>query len=145
MPAFYSVRAIPAQGHKFRRRAGRAWTKDIVSVVVVDKPDPAATSPIEISPADLAALQADQLIAVSAQGSGDASADDLNAAKVRIGELDRMLADARKAQQQLVEELADVREGAKRAAEDGGARIAQLTADLGALRAKVAKRSKPEE
>jgi len=133
-PIQVQVRAMPAPGHEYRRRAGRAWSRAPVTVKVVDHP----ISADEISPAQYAALQADPHIAAMPLGGGDDGAlvevkADLLKAQSEVEQLRKQLAEA-----------AEIAEEQKRVAaseiETAGQRIRQLEAELELLREKLAKR-----
>ncbi len=84
----FSVRAVPAAGHNFRRRAGRSWSTTPVEVDLVEK----VTDPdSQITHAQLLELQGDQRIAVVPVGeSGDGpTAEDVSKLVVELEERGR--------------------------------------------------------
>jgi hypothetical protein len=140
-----TVRAIPAPGHEFRRRAGRAWSKSPEIVTVVDSPKPHtldAKGKIvafsdEITPAQYAELQADPHISAMPVGGGDPQNLDLRA-RLQIAEEALASARAELASMQEARE-ATGRENAKEA-NRVAAELMAARADIEALQAKLAKR-----
>jgi hypothetical protein len=141
-----TVRALPAQGHEFRRRAGRAWGKSPVVVTVVDEPKPHTLDKSgnvvefsdEISPAQYAQLLDDpNHISVVPVGGGDPQNLDLRG-KLQIAESE--LAKAR-AQLAELQERQDV-DGFERIAEQkkNAAALADANEMIAALRAQFADR-----
>ena len=128
-----AVRAIPAPGHIYRRKIGRAFTAEPTTLRVVDAP----SAPDEITATQYAALQGDPHIVAMPAGGGDPQVLDLRA-KLELSEA--ALAEARRA---LAD--ADERQDAERAAISGaaasaGEEIRRLTAENDQLRADLAKR-----
>ncbi len=137
----FIIRAMPAPGHTRRFRGGRPWGADPVKVKVVDAPAPARidrdrdgreiiTHSNEISPLQLAALQADRCFAVSAVGDGETDASSINALKVRIIDLEKALADERRDHQAALEDLKSHRSADIREAEESAARGKKAEQDL---------------
>jgi hypothetical protein len=154
----FAVRAIPAPGHVYRRRAGRAWSKEPTIVKVVDDPKPPhveldrdgkkiVTLSDEISPKDLAALQADPHLAVVPYGRGADAGDsiEVNQLKAENIRLQEELEKTRRAQQDAVEEIKLVGDTARKLAEENGIRIARLQTELEAAHAQLAKKQAPRD
>jgi hypothetical protein len=142
------VRAMPVHGHEFRRRAGRAWGKQAVTVKVVENPKPhqyredgtIAAYSDEISPADYKELTEDQHLAVFAKG--DPNAGDMLGAQAEIGERDKEIRKLRK-------DLADAQEASdlerkatSKEIEDLGFKLAEAQAEAEKLRAQLGKKKK---
>ncbi len=141
MPALLEVRAIPAQGHLYRRAGGRAWGKDPVVVTVVDKPrtdaeakaDGTAEHPFEISKESLADLKSDKRIAVSATSAEDAADA---AAKVLLVEAEGKIAQLRKQVEQLTDTLEAERGNASAELTKAQTRVQDLEKLVAELQAK---------
>ncbi len=112
----FTIRAMPAPGHTRRFRAGRPWGADPVKVKVVDVPAPTRIDrdrdgreivmySDEISPVQLAALQADRCFAVTPVGDGETDAMSVNALKVKIIDLEKALMAEKLAHQGALEDL----------------------------------------
>lgn len=142
------VRAMPAHGHEYRRRAGRAWGKQPITVKVVDAPKPhqyredgsIAAYSDEISTEDYKELTEDQHLAVFAKG--DPSAGDVLEAHAAIGERDKEILKLRK-------DLADAHESAElerkatsKEIEALGMRLKEAEAESDKLRAQLGKKKK---
>jgi hypothetical protein len=136
-----SVRAMPAPGHNFRRRAGRAWTKDPILLNVVDQPkaprvtlDQEGRSVVtysnEISPIDVEALKADRFISVTVVGGEQGELSEMNALKARLVDLDEQIKNAHLNHQADIEELKALRVSSMKQAEESGAKIVQLEGEL---------------
>lgn len=140
-----TVRAIPAHGHEYRRRAGRAWGKAPIVVTVTDSPKPhhvdakgkVVEFSDEISTAQYAELQKDPHISAVPVGGGDPQNLDLRA---QLQEASEALAKAR-AELATMQEIQDAngRANATEAARMAGELMA-ARAEVEALQAKIAKR-----
>lgn len=153
-PQQFTVRAIPAPGHTHRRRAGRAWGKDKAIVTVVDAPRPPRNEKDrdgktvviysdEISPDELAMLQADpHLAVVPHRVSGAEASDALEIAelKIKLSKLEGELAAKHKDLQDAAELLKIERAGSRQGAEEAGGRIVQLEGELQTMRGQLSKR-----
>ena len=131
-----SVRAYPAQGHEYRRRAGRAWGTTPTIVTVTEDPK----GPADITAAQLDALKGDPMIAVIPVGA--ATEGDLDVAAMR-GELAKRTAEldaARKALSEAVEQIDIERRRATAAEEAVAEKVARLTAEVDHLRSKASKK-----
>lgn len=58
------IRAIPPPGFKTHYSPGHCWTTEPTLVRIVEKPDPEAKNPIELSPAELAEIRRRKYLAV---------------------------------------------------------------------------------
>lgn len=143
-----SVRAIPAPGHKYRRRAGLAWAKEPAKIRVVDEPrkDAGPDGVIELSPAQMQALLADPHIAVSFLGADSAaSPEEMNALKADAVKMAADLGEARRDLAFAQEEMARLREGKQSAEDDlrrAGEKVRALEEQLSTARAQIVKGGK---
>jgi hypothetical protein len=125
------VRAIPAQGHAVRRRAGRAWPETWTIVEVADNP-----SGDQISYLQLAQLEADPRIAVAAVGSLDSLDTE---AKMELALAQDEVERLRKRLAQETENLEAERKQSSKALEHAGDQLRALEAQVAELRAQAAK------
>jgi hypothetical protein len=123
-----NVRAIPAPGFDYRRRAGRAWTKEVQTVKVVDAPKAAD----EISPAQYAELQRDPMINAVPVGGADPQVLGL---KGELAEKDALIEKLRGELSAAIEMAEEMGTRSNRDAEVAGMRIRELEAEVERLRA----------
>jgi len=142
------VRAMPMHGHDYRRRAGRAWGKQPVTVKVVENPAPhklKADGSIEsysdeISHADYQELTEDPQIAVFAKG--DPNAGEVLDAKAEAVELQKQV-DALRKELSAAHEAAELdRKATSKEIEDLGSKLAMAEAEVEKLRAQMGKKKK---
>lgn len=153
------VRAIPPHGFRTRMRARKRWTTEPREVQIADAIAPcdgckgerkvngavcvacggSGESAGQITPADLAEIQADPHMAVQVAGDGDIASLELNAAKVKIGELQVQLADARRELSGQCEQTEHARAKTKEIAEELGGKVALLTAQVSELESLIAR------
>lgn len=124
------VRAYPAPGHEYRRRAGRAWSSKAVVVEVVDAP----VGDGQISPAQLAILRTDPMIAAVPVGA--ATTGDLESAAIaaRLSESEKALASVRAELADAIEQI----EASGRALSESSERDRARAEHIKALEAEVA-------
>lgn len=129
----YTVRAIPAQGHLWRRRAGLKWPATPVKISVVDAP----TGEGEITPAQFAQLRADPHIAVTSVGDADPMVSEgraeLLAALAKVDALRKDLADQ-------AEAIEEERAQFGREAVSHADKLRELESEIERLRAKPSRR-----
>ena len=136
-----TVRSIPAPGSEVRFRAKRPWGKAPVPVLIVDAPDRAAVSPIEISPLELAQLKRDPLIVVQEMGGTDPQLVDV---KTALAEAEAKIVELRGELAGYIEAAELERGKVVAEAEVAGAKIRELEALTEQLRADLAKGSVAE-
>lgn len=126
------VRALPAPGHVYRRRAGRAFSKDWTLLDVVEQP----SQENEISPLQYKELQSDPRITAIPVAADDAGAlealGDLAEAEAVIVKLRRELSEAA----ERYEESARAGEAAAKSAAE---KIAMLEGQVEQMRAELAR------
>jgi uncharacterized small protein (DUF1192 family) len=136
-----SVRSMPAPGHIYRRRAGRAWGKEAVTVIVTETPNPkhidAMGRPLEITPAQFAELKSDPHIMAAPAGGGDPEIPGLVA---QLAAKDEEIARLRKDHADAVESAERQLLAVGKHAEAQGARIAELEGEVERMRAQLAKK-----
>lgn len=126
------IRAYPAQGFDTFGCAGRRWGKSPVVVTVKDD----AALPSEITPTQLATLQASTMIAVVPVG--DATSADLDIAAVRA-ELSKRTAELTEARAQLATAIESMEDSARQMTsreEASGAKVAALESEIAILKSR---------
>lgn len=132
------VRALPAPGHDYRRRAGRTWGKTPTIVRVVDSP----ASPDEITPTQYAQLREDPMI--NAVPVGEATAEDLEVAalKAQFVKANATTTELRKQLADMVEAQEAQRTEASKLMATTGARVIELEREVEHLRGELAKKTR---
>ena len=151
----YTVRAMPAQGHERRWCAQRPFTRDLIEVVVVDKPAPhvhvrengretakIAAYSYEVTPLELEELKRDRHLVVQVKGNPDADPGELNAAKARAMELEQKLTALALEHSERVEECKQLRIGALQRAEVTGGQLAAMQQEIENLRSQLSEASR---
>lgn len=136
-----SVRAMPAHGHKFRRRCGVSWTKEPRRARIVDNPKPVDVTSddvLEFSPTQYKQLLEDPHIAVSTIGGADPEIPNIKAklleAEAEILKLRKQLADQS-------EEFAIERRAAARLNEEQAKQLVDLGNTIESLKADLTEKS----
>lgn len=127
------VRAFPAPGHEWRRRAGRTFGKQPVTLTVTANP----TAPDHITPLQYAQLEADPRLLVKPASADDAlSAEAM--AQIAIKEAE--LLEAKRALAEAAELAEENRRAGEAAALKASADMLAKDAEIEDLRNKLAKK-----